>query len=192
LKTYKSHKIVEAGVIKAIVQHEAWSRAVDIDLQCGATHQLDKKALERYAAQPGDYLVKYSDGYLAVSPKKAFEEGYTEITGTDHAADLLVEQEIQEKGLTAPRVTPDQIESLMAGVEYHTHVVPGTTTTIATAIAENGFTLATGKSACASPENFDAELGRKVAIQNAEKAARDTLWELEGWRLKMGALPPAQ
>ncbi|MNE71808.1 hypothetical protein D3C80_1677100 [compost metagenome] len=31
----------------------------------------------------------------------------------------------------------------------------------------NGFTV-TGESACASPENFDAEIGRKIARENAE------------------------
>jgi len=33
-------------------------------------------------------------------------------------------------------------------------------------VLRNGFTV-TGESACASPENFDAELGRKIARQNA-------------------------
>lgn len=97
-----------------------------------------------------------------------------------------VEQEIQEKGLNAPRVTPGQIEALMQKVSYHVHVVDGTTTTIAVAIMDNDFTLATGLSACASPENFDEELGRKIAIDDAATKARNELWKLEGYRLKMG------
>ena len=36
---------------------------------------------------------------------------------------------------------PDQIDALMRGVRYDVQVVPGTTTTLATAIAANGFTL---------------------------------------------------
>ena len=98
--------------------------------------------------------------------------------------DQQIEQEIQEKGLTAPRVTPDQIQALMEQVRYHVHLIPETTTTVATAIAANGFTLAIGMAACASPENFDEDLGRKVAIDDAEKKARDALWKLEGYRLK--------
>ena len=44
---------------------------------------------------------------------------------------------------------------------------------------QNGFTV-TGESACASPENFDAELGRKIARDNA----RNKIWALEGYLLK--------
>lgn len=98
--------------------------------------------------------------------------------------DQEIEQEIQEKGLTASRVTPDMIDALLAGVIYHVHIVPNTTTTIATAIMANGFTVATGTSACTSPENFDKALGEKIAMDNARKLARDKLWELEGYRLK--------
>lgn len=44
---------------------------------------------------------------------------------------------------------------------------------------KNGFTV-TGESACASPENFDAEIGRKIARQNAV----NKIWMLEGYLLK--------
>ena len=43
----------------------------------------------------------------------------------------------------------------------------------------NGFTV-TGESACASPENFNAELGRKIARQNAV----NKIWPLLGFRLR--------
>ena len=98
--------------------------------------------------------------------------------------DAEMEREIQTLGLTAPRVTPDQIDALMRGVRYEVQVVPGTTTTLATAIAANGFTLAIGMTACADPANFNAELGAKYAIKDAEAKARQELWKLEGWRLK--------
>ncbi len=100
------------------------------------------------------------------------------------STDQAIEKEIQDKGLTAPRVTPDQIDALMAGVSYDTYVVPGTTTTVATAIAANGFTLAVEMSACASPENFNEEIGVRIAISAVAKKARDELWKLEGYRLK--------
>jgi len=44
---------------------------------------------------------------------------------------------------------------------------------------QNGFTV-TGESACASPENFDAEIGRKIARENA----RNKLCMLVGYLLK--------
>lgn len=99
-------------------------------------------------------------------------------------SDEQIERAIQDKGLTASRVTPGQIDELMEGVRYETHVVPGTTTTVATAIAANGFTLATEVLACASPANFDEQIGRRIAIERCERVARDELWKLEGWRLK--------
>lgn len=46
-------------------------------------------------------------------------------------------------------------------------------------VLRNGFTV-TGESACASPENFDAEVGRKIARQNAVQK----IWPLMGYELK--------
>ena len=46
-------------------------------------------------------------------------------------------------------------------------------------VLKNGFTV-TGESACASPENFDAEVGRKIARQNAVQK----IWPLLGFLLK--------
>ncbi len=88
-----------------------------------------------------------------------------------------VEQEIQAKGLTAPRVTADKINSLIVGEDYH--VFPGTTVTVCCLTLRNGFTVI-GESACASPANFDAELGRKIAKTNA----REKVWALEGYALR--------
>lgn len=98
--------------------------------------------------------------------------------------DAEMERDIQTLELTAPRVTPEQIDALMVGVTYDVHVIPGTTTTIATAIAANGFTLAIGMTACADPANFNAKFGAKYAIKDAASKAKAMLWKLEGWRLK--------
>ena len=46
-------------------------------------------------------------------------------------------------------------------------------------VLRNGFTV-TGESACASPENFDAEICRKIARQNAAQK----IWPLMGYALK--------
>lgn len=117
--------------------------------------------------------------------------------------DQAIENEIQVKGKTAPRITPAHIQATIAGESYFTaadgvvgasHGVPGAQVlvdyvvhassplsllTFCVLTLQNGFTV-TGESACASPENFDAEIGRKIARQNAEQK----IWALEGYALK--------
>ena len=108
--------------------------------------------------------------------------------------DKTIEQEIQSKGLTAPRITPDDIEANIAGEYFFTALdgveeatgewtVPHAYTlgllTFCVLVLRNGFTV-TGESACASPENFDAEIGRKIARQNAVAK----IWPLMGYELR--------
>jgi hypothetical protein len=121
--------------------------------------------------------------------------------------DQAIEQEIQAKGLTAPRITPADIEQNIASEHFFTAahgaaVAPYDTgffggegdrgeakqqeipqslglLTFCVLVLRNGFTV-TGESACASPENFDAELGRKIARQNAVAK----VWPLMGYELK--------
>jgi len=116
--------------------------------------------------------------------------------------DGAIEQEIQAKGKTAPRVTPADIEANIASEHYFTaldgllspggsgiaHAKPPEVAdsgvslgllTFCVLVLRNGFTV-TGESACASPENFDAEIGRKVARQNAVQR----IWPLMGYELK--------
>jgi len=101
-----------------------------------------------------------------------------------------IEAEIQAKGLTAPRVTPADIEANIAEEYFMTAAnalkgTPGETSsplqllTLCVLVLKNGFTV-TGESACASPENFDAELGRKIARGNAVAK----IWPLMGYALK--------
>lgn len=88
-----------------------------------------------------------------------------------------IEQAIQDKQLTAARVTPDQIDQVIVHAQYH--VFPGTTLTICCLTLRNGFTV-TGESACASHANFDEDIGRQIAFDNA----RDKIWALEGYLLR--------
>ena len=113
--------------------------------------------------------------------------------------DQQIEQEIQAKGLTAQRVTPADLEANIASEHYFTagQGVSGEVSsrdeqpsqfcyessldllTFCVLVLKNGFTV-TGESACASPENFDPELGRKIARQNAVAK----VWPLMGYELK--------
>ena len=100
------------------------------------------------------------------------------------AGDSSVEAEIVAKGLTAPRVTKEQIDGLMGRVSYIGGRVEQTTSTVVHAFLDGSFLLASGHSACVSPENFDAELGFRMAKDQATAKARDQLWLLEGYALR--------
>ena len=107
-----------------------------------------------------------------------------------------IEREIRDKGLNAPRITPAQIDELIVAELYINPKVDDVVTgragtspadihravsvlTLCVLVLANGFTV-TGESACVSPENFDADLGRKIARDNA----RQKIWALEGYRLR--------
>lgn len=101
--------------------------------------------------------------------------------------EALMEEEIVRKGKTAPRLTPQLIDDQIASEVWgraselfdqpHSEALKCLTVCVIT--LKNGFTLI-GKSACASPENFDAELGGKIAREDARKQ----IWALEGYALK--------
>jgi hypothetical protein len=106
--------------------------------------------------------------------------------------EAAIENEIQAKGLNAPRLNPAHIDNMIAEELYFTaadgviakganvaHNSPARLLTFCVLILRNGFTV-TGESACASPENFDEEIGRKVAREKA----REKIWALEGYLLR--------
>jgi hypothetical protein len=88
-----------------------------------------------------------------------------------------IEAEIQAKNLNAPRLSPEKIDAAIVDEDYY--VFPGTTLTVCCLKLRNGFTV-TGESAAASPENFNVEIGRKIARSNA----REKIWALEGYLLR--------
>lgn len=88
-----------------------------------------------------------------------------------------IEQKIQDKGLNAPRLTPALIDAAIKSADYH--VFENSCLTVCCLTLQNGFTV-TGESACASPENFNAEIGQEIAYKNA----REKIWALEGYLLK--------
>jgi hypothetical protein len=123
-------------------------------------------------------------------------------------SDAGIEREMQLKGLTAPRVTADAIKAEIASEHYFTAAnghcgayaaakysidqvgqpsvvevldvpAPLELLTFCVLVLKNGFTV-TGESACASPENFNADIGRRLA---REKAV-EKMWPLLGFRLR--------
>lgn len=116
------------------------------------------------------------------------------------STDNKIEQEIKAVGAdVAPRITPADIEANIASEHYFTaaagadsdegvntfHIKsdlandPLELLTFCVLVLKNGFTV-TGESACASPENFNAEIGRKIARDKAI----DKVWPLLGFRLR--------
>lgn len=100
------------------------------------------------------------------------------------AQDQATEKAIQDAGLTGRRVRMEQIDAMMASLKVHAQRIEGTCSTIALAVLPNGFTVAIGHSACVDPANFNAEIGTRVATEDALAQARKKLWELEGYALK--------
>ena len=119
---------------------------------------------------------------------------------------MELEQQIKEAGAdSAPRITSDHIKSKVLGTYFFTgldgaaSVLPDLATiknqevqslsllTFCVLVLENGFTV-TGESACASPENFNEQIGRDIAYENAI----DKVWLLEGYLLKQGLYETAQ
>jgi hypothetical protein len=118
--------------------------------------------------------------------------------------DQTIESEIQAKGKTAARITPANVEANIVSTHYFTAgegclgewqyrhdtegadaipmvavPVPLQLLTFCVLVLRNGFTV-TGESACASPENFDAEIGQKIARANAVQK----IWPLMGYELR--------
>lgn len=91
--------------------------------------------------------------------------------------EAATEAEIQAKGLNAPRLQPTDIDAAIVSADYH--VFPGTRHTVCCLTLRNGFTVI-GESSSVSSENFDVQIGRNVAYQDA----RQSVWALEGYRLK--------
>jgi len=91
--------------------------------------------------------------------------------------DLEIENAINEKGLNAPRVNIETIEQVIKNKQFY--IFPDSCFTVCLLSLKNGFNVS-GESACVSAENFDKELGEKIAFENA----KDKIWQLEGYLLK--------
>lgn len=90
----------------------------------------------------------------------------------------MLNQEQLEKKLTrspAPRVTKEFIESKIEGYYFERF---GETVTICQITLDNGYSVR-GESACVCPENYDKEIGEKIAYDDAF----NKLWPLFGFLL---------
>lgn len=122
----------------------------------------------------------------------------------DPGLDAL-EREIQAAGADkAPRVTPAALKDEIVSEHYFTAADGARMSpdgnwpihklntgslgllTFCALVLRNGFTVY-GASACASPENFNAEIGRRIARENAERE----IWPLLGFRLRDELTRPA-
>lgn len=125
---------------------------------------------------------------------QAAKDASTALPVVDPGPDSL-EREIQAKASNGPRVTPADIEAEIVSEHYFT-AADGVMNnddlpldyvfekslyllTFCVLVLRNGFTVI-GHSACASPENFNAEIGRRIARENAI----NKVWPLLGFRLR--------
>jgi len=102
-----------------------------------------------------------------------------------------------DKGKTEPRVTPEDLEDCIVSCYFFTAangicdeerengrpeaVLEESLNllTFCVLVLRNGFTV-TGESACVSSENFDADIGKQIARENAKQK----LWPLLGYNLR--------
>lgn len=129
-------------------------------------------------------------------------KGRSKLNAVIPVAEAELEKTILQAGAAkAPRLTPTDIDACIVREHYFTaaqgaHAVllqetgvalftpematgPLSRLTFCVLTLRNGFTV-TGESACASPENFNAEIGVRIARENA----REKIWMLEGYLLR--------
>ena len=82
------------------------------------------------------------------------------------------------------KVDANVVKEQLAKVQIQFHRFPNTYAVIAIAHDEKGFCLGTGVGACVDPTEFNEEIGKEVAKENALKVAEDKLWEIEGILLR--------
>ena len=127
----------------------------------------------------GDWVIKGVAGEFYPCKPEIFAATYEPPTekAVTPLNDSQAETLIQQKNLTAPRLTPDYIKSLIKLEQYHRF--ENTTLTVCYLTLQNGYTV-TGESACLSTENYDEEIGCGIAKENAIQK----IWMLEGYLQK--------
>ena len=92
-----------------------------------------------------------------------------------------LEQLIQDKCLSAPRVIPSDLDAAIESVDVVKHITPsGSVLRWAVLNLKNGYSVTGNPSAAVSAVNDNEEIGRQIAIDNA----RNELWAYLGYQLK--------
>lgn len=86
------------------------------------------------------------------------------------------------------KVDYKEVKALADKLEYHFWQVPNTTVTVCVATLE-GFQIGVGTSGCVDPAEFNAEIGKQVAQENAHAQAKDQIWVLKGAMLRGELFP---
>jgi hypothetical protein len=144
---------------------------------------------------------------LCMAPGEPIKAAPIALPVLDSDLDSL-EREIQAKANKGPRVTPAALQAEIVSAHFFTAyqgakaelqsdgvaanayeevgMLPLKLLTFCVLVLRNGFTVH-GISACASPENFNAEIGQRIARENAERE----IWPLLGFRLRDELARPA-
>lgn len=88
-----------------------------------------------------------------------------------------IENRIVELRLTAPRLTPESIDSVIKKITYT--VLPSGKVMVCEITLLNDFTVR-GEASTVSKSNFNEEIGREISFKNA----REKIWQLEGYLLQ--------
>jgi hypothetical protein len=173
MKEYQTTKRVKAAKIIATRNNTHGSGDVNaVILDDGELFHVREGWWKAKEAAIGGYLVIYQDGYASYSPAEPFEKSATVIR--EPATSLEQAQAIVETK-TAPRITKDTITNAIESVVYAVHF---NTLTLCLLKMKNGF-IVVGKAAPADARNFDAEVGKRFAYEDAFKQ----LWPLMGFAL---------
>lgn len=89
------------------------------------------------------------------------------------------------KEMKYPSVEKSLVDALVEALKFEFERVGETTTTVCYAFLPGGFRVGHGDSACVDPRNYDFEEGCKWAKERALIDAKNTLWQLEGYLLKV-------
>lgn len=88
-----------------------------------------------------------------------------------------VEAEISAKGLNAPRLSPADVDAAIKGETFTR--LPSGKCLVCELTLQNGFTVR-GEASVVRPENFDQEIGEKIARDDARKK----IWPLLAYELQ--------
>lgn len=85
--------------------------------------------------------------------------------------------------MTKNKVNSESIDELMSSLTYSYLQVGDSTVTACWSFLPSGFQVGYGQASCIDPDNYDPEIGKKLALEKCIINSNEKLWELEGYRL---------